>query len=680
MFDPFRPNVVILGDGNIQVFGPALRRWLTREAQVPDEQIIVRFKDSSTPRTWLVSKHPLYLKRLGNLWNSSLSPKAGPSVSEALSASTRLVVVGLGDNLRGRVPGQRSVFALLDQIEAAAPRAAILWIGPAPATATKDGRVASTTVKLGRMRRNAWLREALETRAFVLLDSERSPQTASPARLYVDLAAFHAKGPSPANPTVVGDEAALNYEREALGRDSNLQSILGPMRCGHWSSFVRSRSDDPAQPTGAAARDFVDSVLPTRALLCRPAVLGDDFAAKPEAHRRMIVSSQDARIRRGPDAHRWTGERFESGLRVLVSESTGTHLFARALTGTRAGWLRNGELEPAPLPHSDGRHWTVIRSRALLRRGPPNFDPTGGSLKLFSRVWVQSAVQGFVKLVDRKNETLGWTSAANLGRHHRDDPVLVSCPMDPSCQIPDGQRGSAARIAEVHARIGGLAEALESTLDVEPAVTLAVWLVLTGGRPHRDHQIPLRFEQHIFFRRWGKREPTRYDRYFRHGGHAGVPGRPHQNHAFRISADEEFSRTHNPRAPEREYAALELASELAGQRTALRCILLGPADIPVDQYRQLGYRSQESLFQAFSTSERMQILGLFDALEGPERGGEGIAPLLARDWDALGRRLRGSARDGEKMAKAHELAQALLRQAKPRQRAPWQVQPPKPTP
>lgn len=196
------------------------------------------------------------------------------------------------------------------------------------------------------------------------------------------------------------------------------------------------------------------------------------------------------------------------------------------------------------------------------------------------------------------------------------------------------------RLAETYNRLGGLMQALARMTGINVASVLAVWYVESGGRSHTPGQAVIRFENHLFYRNWGKFNENLYNRHFRHGGHAGQPRRAWQNHQFRKSATELWRDVHikGPESQKREYEVLNFARQLGGHDPALLSISIGGPQILISHYKRIGYSSPRQMFDTFQHSERAHVLGFFDFC----RRGNLLRFLRARQWADFARGYNGS--------------------------------------
>jgi hypothetical protein len=201
------------------------------------------------------------------------------------------------------------------------------------------------------------------------------------------------------------------------------------------------------------------------------------------------------------------------------------------------------------------------------------------------------------------------------------------------------------RLAATYNRLGGLMSVLARQMGVDVASVLAVWQIESGGRVHVPGSAVIRFENHLFYRLWGRANEDTYNRHFRHGGHAGLPGKSYQNHRFREDPSGEWLPQHGEDGggQSTEYRVLALARRLAGDGAAIQCISMGGPQILGSNYRGLGYASPRQMYDAFQASEHSHVLGFFDFCRqtaAPSRGAL-IGYLRDQRWQDFARYYNG---------------------------------------
>ncbi len=223
----------------------------------------------------------------------------------------------------------------------------------------------------------------------------------------------------------------------------------------------------------------------------------------------------------------------------------------------------------------------------------------------------------------------------------KDDPALVSAPLTPASPIAVPVGGQGRALALVHNRIGGLVLKAGAKANIPEAAALAAWHVESGGAPFEPGAAILRLEAHVLFEEWGGGHAARYDTHFQHGGRPGVPGEPWQNHKYRRAAGNDFRVYHGDQ--DKEYKALAVAIDLAGEETAYRAASIGGPQILMRGHSLVGYPSAKTMYQAFQASERAHVLGFFDFCLNKLAPGKGdlAAYMRDRNWKSLARYYNG---------------------------------------
>ncbi len=245
--------------------------------------------------------------------------------------------------------------------------------------------------------------------------------------------------------------------------------------------------------------------------------------------------------------------------------------------------------------------------------------------------------------------------------YFKDSPHLQRIPLQPPALIRVAPKWPSHRrmLAFTYNRLGGLMRALASEASIEVEATLAVWYVESAGRKHAPGRAIIRFENHLFYRLWGKSNDSTYGQYFSHGGYRGGPGRSWENHKFRENAADIFRPFHGNQ--EFEYRVLALARRLAGDSPALMSISIGGPQILISNYRLIGYRSPQEMFNAFQSGERAHVLGFFDFCnqrKAPQQGNL-IRHLQNHQWANFARYYNGPGQTqgyGGKIANAYNHA------------------------
>ncbi len=193
----------------------------------------------------------------------------------------------------------------------------------------------------------------------------------------------------------------------------------------------------------------------------------------------------------------------------------------------------------------------------------------------------------------------------------------------------DTMNPAAKTVAEVWNRYGGLLAVLANELRIDPAVAVAVFVTeAPRGRGFADDgRMIIRFENHVFFHEWGKRDPDRFFEHFTFDAQ-----KQWQGHRWRPSPDQPWRDFHGDQNA--EWKVFQFACSLDDE-AAKRSISMGAPQIMGFNYAALGYESVQEMFEAFSAGERSQILGFFDFIKGASANSRPIQALQQQDFNAF---------------------------------------------
>ncbi len=396
------------------------------------------------------------------------------------------------------------------------------------------------------------------------------------------------------------------------------------------------------------------SVAEIHAQLAGSDIVPTPIAAETPKPLMYRVTDDVALIRTGPPGFHSTGKVVPLNALVFIRDTKGRHARVVGVDGTDYKWTLRSNVEAAPQPDPipqpispppveiplpiaplsapEEDIYTVIDKKALIRSGAPRFRSINKKIPRYTRVRIISTHTKYARVVGLDGKDYRWTALSNLYRYYRDAVQLVRVALAASdpVAIDDSWSQTQKALAKVFNRLGGLITALACETRVHPAGVMAVWRVESGGRVHTPNKAIIRFENHLLYKRWGKDNQKKFDQHFCFGGRNGVPGSSWKNHAFRANTEEEFRSFHGKQAL--EYQVLDLACQLAGENTALKCISMGGPQILGAHYRRLGYATPVEMFQAFQADERAHVLGFFDFCEGADKRGDLISKLRRKDW------------------------------------------------
>ncbi len=180
-------------------------------------------------------------------------------------------------------------------------------------------------------------------------------------------------------------------------------------------------------------------------------------------------------------------------------------------------------------------------------------------------------------------------------------------------------------VAEVWNNSGNLLSALAGRLKFEPGAAVAVFCVECGGNGFGpDGRMVIRFENHHFFRHWGKSHNEAFDPHFRFD-----PKETWKSHQWRESSGGAFEPVHQDQAS--EWRVFEFARTLDDTAAKLSISMGGP-QIMGSNYAGAGFQSVQQMFDAFAASEKRQIIAFFDFLQGTETHPRKVLALQRMDF------------------------------------------------
>lgn len=183
-------------------------------------------------------------------------------------------------------------------------------------------------------------------------------------------------------------------------------------------------------------------------------------------------------------------------------------------------------------------------------------------------------------------------------------------------------------------RMGGLLKALAAHLEIDPATAVAVLTVESGGRAFdANGRMIIRFENHVFYDRWGKDNAGVFEQHFQFNA-----TQRWQDHMWRPATHEAWRKGHT--SQDEEWRVFEFARGL-NDTAAKLSISMGGAQIMGFNHPTLGYDTVQQMFDAFSASERDQIVGFFTFIRGRTTESQRIAALQALDFVAFARLYNG---------------------------------------
>lgn len=220
----------------------------------------------------------------------------------------------------------------------------------------------------------------------------------------------------------------------------------------------------------------------------------------------------------------------------------------------------------------------------------------------------------------------------------REREELTGAALDPSpeerIEVASGAPAGDRALARTWNRYGRFLSSVSDALDLDVATGVAVLDVESGGTAFgADGRLVIRFENHVFWRRWGREHPDAFGRHF-----SFDPRRTWQGHRMRTDPSAAFESFHGRQSG--EWKAFELARSLH-EGAALLSISMGLPQIMGFNHARLGYGTPKAMFDRFSADVRSHLVGLFDFIKGSGATSSMLEALRTRRFEDFATRYNG---------------------------------------
>jgi len=247
---------------------------------------------------------------------------------------------------------------------------------------------------------------------------------------------------------------------------------------------------------------------------------------------------------------------------------------------------------------------------------------------------------GFVVLEDQKIEpgfvtteappappaTPGVPPAATTTASVADVPL--EAPADQRIMLTNRNSNVERIVGNTWNKFGGLLVFLSNKLKIDPAVAVAVLATESGGKGFgSDGRMIIRFENHVFYDKWGFKNQTKFYQHFKFD-----KDKRWQGHFFQPASNVPWHEFHGSQPG--EWEVLEFAMRL-DDTAAKFSISMGGPQIMGFNYAGLGFESVQQMFDAFSASEREHVIGFFNFVQGPGTESRRIIALQAKDFETF---------------------------------------------
>ena len=286
----------------------------------------------------------------------------------------------------------------------------------------------------------------------------------------------------------------------------------------------------------------------------------------------------------------------------------------------------------------------VTASTLNVRPDPSTRRPPVGQLKRGDRVtilqrrngWFQiraGPIEGYVygdyvSILDERPAAGFLVEQEDLKTVNLEPPVTDRIDLTPKFSVRQ------KLVARTWNSQGGLLGTLSDIIGVDVAAAVAVLCVESSGRGFApDGRMIIRFENHVFWRQWGKRKPDVFDTHFRF-----QPDKAWTQHQFREKKGGRWVNFHG--SQEQEWRVFEFARALH-EPAAMRSISMGGPQIMGFNHARIGYDSVGEMFRAFQAGIRYQILGLFDFVKGPGTSSPMVVALQRKKFEDFASQYNG---------------------------------------
>lgn len=220
-----------------------------------------------------------------------------------------------------------------------------------------------------------------------------------------------------------------------------------------------------------------------------------------------------------------------------------------------------------------------------------------------------------------------------------------------SSSFTNSQKG----VARTWNRQGGMLSTLSEVLETEPAASVAVLYTESNGSGFAgDGRMIIRFENHVFWRRWGKQHPDIFRRHFRFDD-----SKAWQGHRFRAKPNGAWESFHGNQS--REWQVLDFARKL-DDNAALLSISMGAPQIMGFNHAAIGYETPREMFDNFSSDGRFQVFGLFDFMKGAGCTSPMLEALRRKQFEDFAARYNGpgqAADYGHRIERYYDIFQGI---------------------
>lgn len=208
----------------------------------------------------------------------------------------------------------------------------------------------------------------------------------------------------------------------------------------------------------------------------------------------------------------------------------------------------------------------------------------------------------------------------------RSRPSVAAGLENVALEAPANQRiNDTGLLARIWNKYGGLLAAIAQKMGFDPAIAVAIMAQESGGYAFGpDGRMIIRFENHLFYQYWGSSNAATYNKFFQTGNPIWT------GHKWRAKVDAPWQDFHGNQSL--EWQVFTFACNL-NDTAAKKSISMGSPQILGSNFSLLGFASVQDMFNAFTASERNQVIAFFDFLQG--NGANALNALKASDFRTI---------------------------------------------
>lgn len=305
----------------------------------------------------------------------------------------------------------------------------------------------------------------------------------------------------------------------------------------------------------------------------------------------------------------------------------------------------------------------VVTANPLnLRQNPAADSPLLGTLARGTRLeilaqegaWYHVSAGGLTGYVHGDWVRILETNPAAGFLHERED--LKAVPLTPAdadkIQVKSSFNATQKLVANTWNAQGGLLGKLSDVVQVDPAAATAVFCVESSGRGFADDgRMIIRFENHVFWEKWGKDHADDFNGHFRFNKSKSWLG-----HQFCATAGGAWADCHKAQNGEWEVFGFARALD---EPNAIRSISMGGPQIMGYNHHAIGYETPRAMFDNFQADLRYQILGFFDFVKGSGTTSQLLEALRRQRFEDFALRYNGPGQVTEYGSRIRGFCEAL---------------------